>query len=389
MKKTTVLICLLILMSPAIAQWQLTTCPYGTGDGIFSVATNGNYVFAGIEGLGVFVSSNNGTTWSPANNGLTSSYITSFTVKGSEVFTGTDAGVFYSSTNGSNWTAVNNGLTMTFVTSLSNYGTSVYAGAGVGQIFRTDNNGTLWTETSSGLPMTLSAMTTCFAFKDGNVFAGMTGEGVYKSSNNGQNWTVCNGSMDEPVVHSLITSGNNLLAATLDGLYVSPDNGSNWNLINLGFSYLTTYSFAQNGSNLYMGTEEGVFLSTDNGITWDSINTGLTSRSIQSMAINSNYLYANERVTGIWRRPLSEIIGRAEIGGLPEFTLSPNPATTTLTISGLTQKATAEVYDLSGKLLLSKQLNNPQLDINSLAKGLYFIKLITKEGSAVRKFVKE
>jgi hypothetical protein len=70
-------------------------------------------------------------------------------------------------------------------------------------------------------------------------------------------------------------------------------------------------------------------------------------------------------------------------------TLFPNPATTTLTIEGISTTTTAEVYDISGKLLFTKQLNNNQIDISSLARGLYFIKLTTAEGSVVRKFVKE
>lgn len=71
-----------------------------------------------------------------------------------------------------------------------------------------------------------------------------------------------------------------------------------------------------------------------------------------------------------------------------QFDLSPNPATTTLTIVGVTGSTIAEIFDISGKLLLSKQLNTNQIDISSLAKGLYFIKLSTAEGSVVRKFVK-
>jgi uncharacterized repeat protein (TIGR01451 family) len=71
------------------------------------------------------------------------------------------------------------------------------------------------------------------------------------------------------------------------------------------------------------------------------------------------------------------------------ITISPNPATTTLNVSGLTTIATAEIYNISGKLLLTKQLNATQVDISNLAKGLYFIKMTSPEGSVVRKFVKE
>jgi uncharacterized protein (TIGR02145 family) len=78
-----------------------------------------------------------------------------------------------------------------------------------------------------------------------------------------------------------------------------------------------------------------------------------------------------------------------EIINLKELNIFPNPATTTLTIEGLTQKTTAEVYDISGKLLLCKPLGTNTIDISSLETGLYFIKLTTADGSVVRKFVKE
>jgi ligand-binding sensor domain-containing protein len=371
------------------AQWQQTSCPLGTGDGVLALAANGNYVFAGVEGLGVEVSSNSGTSWVTSGIGITSSYITAFTCKGSDVFTGTDAGVFKSANNGGSWSAVNNGLTMPFITCLSNNGTSIFAGAGIGQIFRTDNNGTLWTEVSSGLPVTMSSMVFTFTYKDGNVYAGMTGEGVYKSTNNGGTWTDSNNGMTEPIVHSLIVSGNNILAATEDGLYVSGDDGSSWNLINMGFPYITTYSLAKTGTSLYMGTNKGVFRSMDNGITWDSINTGLTNRRIEILSVGGAYLYAMQSQTGIWRRPLSEIIGVDEIKGTIDASIYPNPATTTLNIIGISTSATAEVFDPNGKSLLSQTLNSQSIDISSLAKGMYFIKLSTKEGSVVRKFVKE
>ncbi|MEI6852994.1 MAG: T9SS type A sorting domain-containing protein [Bacteroidota bacterium] len=67
----------------------------------------------------------------------------------------------------------------------------------------------------------------------------------------------------------------------------------------------------------------------------------------------------------------------------------PNPANNTLNIVGIAANAIAEVYDISGKLILTPKLITPQLDISALAQGMYFIKLTTKEGSVVRKFIKE
>jgi hypothetical protein len=71
------------------------------------------------------------------------------------------------------------------------------------------------------------------------------------------------------------------------------------------------------------------------------------------------------------------------------ITVSPNPSINNLYIDGLVNSTLVTVYDLSGKIVLSKQLNGNQLDISMLEKGLYFIKLNTEEGRVVRKFVKE
>jgi hypothetical protein len=83
------------------------------------------------------------------------------------------------------------------------------------------------------------------------------------------------------------------------------------------------------------------------------------------------------------------IVGKTENNFNESLNVFPNPATNTLYINGFKNTASAEIYDISSKLLLSKQLNKNHLNISSLAKGLYFIKLSTAEVSVVRKFVKE
>jgi trimeric autotransporter adhesin len=83
------------------------------------------------------------------------------------------------------------------------------------------------------------------------------------------------------------------------------------------------------------------------------------------------------------------IIGIEQIENQQQLVyIYPNPAADYLTIEGFNEHTIAQVYDISGKLILNKQLNTNQIDISSLAKGLYFIKLSTEEGSVVRKFVK-
>jgi hypothetical protein len=97
-----------------------------------SLAANGSNLFAGTEHGGVFRSSNNGTSWTAVNTGLTNTIVRSFAVSGSNLFAGTHGGgVFLSTNNGTSWTAVNTGLSnFTTVYALAVSGSNLFAGTG-------------------------------------------------------------------------------------------------------------------------------------------------------------------------------------------------------------------------------------------------------------------
>ena len=96
---------------------------------VLSLAVSGSNVFAGTGGGGVFLSTNNGTSWAAVNTGLTNTSATSFAVSGSNVFAGTfGGGVFLSTNNGTSWAAVNTGLANTLIRSLAASGSNIFAG---------------------------------------------------------------------------------------------------------------------------------------------------------------------------------------------------------------------------------------------------------------------
>ena len=66
----------------------------------------------------------------------------------------------------------------------------------------------------------------------------------------------------------------------------------------------------------------------------------------------------------------------------------PNPTSDFINISGLPSDATAEIFDIKGKMMISKQLIAPKIYIGNLANGMYFIKISSAKGCTVRKFVK-
>lgn len=87
-----------------------------------------------------------------------------------------------------------------------------------------------------------------------------------------------------------------------------------------------------------------------------------------------------------------QVVGIKEIDFMNEINLSPSPTHDHLKItSPKTNIHSSCIFDITGKLLLNKIINagSFQLDVSSLAAGLYFLVLETPKGTAVKKFVKE
>ncbi|MEI6753955.1 MAG: LamG-like jellyroll fold domain-containing protein [Paludibacter sp.] len=71
-----------------------------------------------------------------------------------------------------------------------------------------------------------------------------------------------------------------------------------------------------------------------------------------------------------------------------DFVIYPNPANDFITISGATN-ARIVISDLKGRMLLNVQAGSNQIDIRSLAKGIYVLKVQSEDKQVVGKLVKE
>jgi ligand-binding sensor domain-containing protein len=139
-------------------------------------AINETSVFAGTSGGGVFLSTDNGTSWVQVNNGLTNTWVFALAVSETAVFVGTYDGVFVSTNNGTSWTAANSGLTNYFINSIVISGEYIFTGT-AGGVFLSTDNGTSWTEMNDGLTnITINAL----AISETTVFAGTNGSAVWK-----------------------------------------------------------------------------------------------------------------------------------------------------------------------------------------------------------------
>lgn len=108
-----------------------------TSFGIDCFALNGSNIFAGTASNGIYLSTNNGTTWKPVNTGLQNtnkSSIGTFAVVGTNIFVsvGDSNFIYLSTNNGTTWKAVNLGLPSEFtyanaITSLVTNGYYLFA----------------------------------------------------------------------------------------------------------------------------------------------------------------------------------------------------------------------------------------------------------------------
>jgi hypothetical protein len=283
------------ITNPLHNQWIQTNGPYGGNVRTFAVS--GTNLFAGTSGGGVFLSTNNGTSWTAVNTGLTNNNINALVVSGNNVFAGTwFGGVYLSTNNGTSWTAVNSGLTNTYVWSLAVSGTNLFVGT-LGGVFLSTNNGTNWIATG----LTNTEVNT-FAVSGKNIFAGTSSDSVFLSTNNGTSWTVASTGMTTTGVFALAVSGANLFAGTYGGgVFLSTNNGTSWNEVNSGLTNTSVIALASSGTNLFAGTiSGGVFLSTNNGTSWTEINTGLTNIEVAALAVSGTNLFAGTSGDGIF-----------------------------------------------------------------------------------------
>jgi ligand-binding sensor domain-containing protein len=254
------------------AQWVKTTGPW-SGE-LFSLVSGSGGLVAGTAGV-VSFSADNGATWTDrfvCENGDTASGFNALAVSGASIFAGCNGdGVFVSSNNGASWSSFNTGLTDKNIFGLLVSGTRLYAATGSG-VFVTQNTTANWSGGLTGLPV---RRFNCFTVSGSNVFAGSFQRGIFVSSSNGLTWTAVNtglSSLNSQSIWSMASAGGKVYAGTLDGVYVSTDQGGQWTAMNDGLTNTIVGALAVSDTMIFAGTDAGVFACNRGGTTWRYIH---------------------------------------------------------------------------------------------------------------------
>jgi len=261
---------LFILRCAGYGQWQKLNLPSVAK--VNALVISDSNIFAGTDGDGIFLSTDNGDNWRSANAGLESSTIHAIFINGTRIFAGTDAGASISMNNGITWSTIDSGL----------------SGKGV------------WSFASSGINP-----------GDSVLLAG-TWSGIYSSSNDGTTWEATSVSSTIMPVHTVVAHGSVVLAATLaDEIFYSQDNGFFW--IDTCIQYknpysgikalIPIYSIAAIDTNFIAGADSG---SVYYASVWEQPSF-ISNRSVPAgndpilcFAIHNGVLYAGNSVGDIY-----------------------------------------------------------------------------------------
>lgn len=144
---------------------------------------------------------------------------------------------------------------------------------------------------------------------------------------------------------------------------------------------------------LYIGTAHGVYYKDNNTSDWLPFDTNLPNVSVRDIEINllSNKLYAGTFGRGLWGTDLPVPLSTSNFNA-SQVSIYPNPTQNLINIHApVEQPEVANLFDMSGKLILSVELNENKksIDLSHLDAGVYLMKIIFADKAVTHKVVRE
>lgn len=361
-----------------LADWSII---YG-GDGFQPLVdpTNTNVIYALYQYGALGKSTNNGSSFSSATNGISGgdrkNWDTPIAFDPSNpqtLYYG--ANRLYKTTNAAgNWTAISQDLTngphsgnLTFgtittisVSPLDN--DIIFVGTDDGKAWVTQNGGTTWTDISAGVP---------------------------------NRWvTKILASREDPNTAYLTLSGYRY-GEDVGHVYKSIDLGNNWADISTNLPDIPVNDLEQDSfGNLFVATDVGVLATDDEGVNWTVLGANLPSVVVTDLHIHedSQFLFAATFGRSTYKIDISDdILGVGATLFSSEVKVFPNPASDKVTISkpNASGKTSAAIYDVMGRSVKQLDFKEKELhfSVGNLQPGIYYLKISEGEKQTTKKLI--
>lgn len=333
MRRITILFAVITFMTLNLrsvtgqAQWSLGQ---GIDGGDYRALMKvGNDIYAGSQYGGVYLSTNNGDSWTPKINGLPASVsVTRLMANGSSIFAGTSywskmgLGVYRSDDNGETWLQKNNGIeinpapsfTDLYITGFAKTSNYLFTSTYHNGVFRSANNGENWVKVfdafgpdsvGTGVDSTVFREIFTMCSVGDVIFAGgssgtLSQQGIHRSFDQGLTWDIVTTGLPAGFVfYQMISSGSDLYVRGSHGFFWSPNNGDFFIGINNGISKpegAGTGAISVEGSVVFASTYESsegpkTYKSVNRGSTWTNI-PAMSSYYVMALINNGNDIFA-------------------------------------------------------------------------------------------------
>jgi len=309
----------------------------------------------------------------------------------SKIYAGTrNNGIYVSADNGLTWTHDEFSGTRS-ISSLFVFGNIVIAGCKEDELLISSNSGDSWTKLSTGAA---NNVITGIAVTPTNIYLSSQA-GIFASPLNLSNWTCKTSSLPGIEFTSIVVVEGVIYAGTTsNGIYISTDYGDNWFAsnegINLGKNYWITSLIGYQKSAIAAANGGGIYATVDNGSNWKLINSDMNETGLVSLTIFGESICVGAK-TGVYYSPLEGLISAVEDEANSNLNcvVYPNPASDNIYVKYdiLGNEQTIEIVDLLGSVVTkqSAKAGNNVVFIGNLNSGVYLIRI----GNYSSLFVKE
>lgn len=257
---------------------------------ITNMKKSGNKVYLSTSEGRIFYTENDGKSWELIQNTAVNSFANDALLMSSgKYMMSSNQGLYISMDNGISWSSSTKGLNALSIQSLY-YGDSILlAGTNMNGLFRSSDFGSSWQDIS----VDARAIKDLFDTNDGQ-FMGCE-QGVFKSTDKGASWEKV---FDPGINHGINALDNDaksiVAAVNAKGVYISKDNGKSWEYpSNQGLKESSYQTVEVVGDTIFLSDAiGGVEVSTDGGKNWVHRSFNGTNYYTMKLIYNQSILYA-------------------------------------------------------------------------------------------------
>ncbi|MEA3446863.1 MAG: C10 family peptidase [Bacteroidota bacterium] len=212
---------------------------------------------------------------------------------------------------------------------------------------------------------------------------------IYHSSDKGYNWEVFDspindfGSETESGNISFKNSSTGILVDNNANVYKTTNSGANWTqLTTIGTVFPLGLCWVE-GTDIVFTTgaaegNSGSSYSEDGGTTWSTIDSQqhLYVDFLDENTGYSGWFNTDATTGGMWKwEPTVTSVPQVK-DKENSFTVYPNPTEGTVRLTGIKEKTSVKLYNITGRLLTEKEVyNDCTLDLSNFSTGIYLIEL--------------